>query len=153
EQRRSYQQQFEQQEISIVQLDRDAYQQQLSFREQRLQLQVQRAQLTTNTIADDRKAQAALVSFYEAEAKDAKLTAAQRLQYRSEAIQARIQLKQLTGAGLGASVADIFGEAASEFRSYGSNIAGRGGILSGQDARARFAARVLSQSSSQQLAA
>jgi hypothetical protein len=131
-----------------------AYRSGLSIEEQKLQIQVQRAGLTDKSLADDRKADQALLRFYQREAHDKKLTEAERLQYQSQAIQTQLTLKQLKsgGAAGGATVADIFGEAASEFKSFGSNIAGRGGILSGQDARASFAARVLNSSTAQGVA-
>ena len=105
-------------------------------------------------MADDRKDDLKLLAFYRKEAHDAKLTEAERLQYASQAIQEQITIKGLKNqAGTqGASVADIFGEAANEFKSFGSNIAKRGGILSGQDARASFAARVLSTHTAQSVA-
>lgn len=138
----------EQQIVSINQQIHDreaqAYRNQLSITEQRLQLAATRAQLTDKSIKDDRKADEALLAFYRRESHDMKLTEAERLQYASQAVQEQLTIKGLTkGAGAGASLQDIFGEAASEFSSYGSNIAGRNGVLSGQDARAEFSRLLL----------
>ncbi len=133
-----------------------AYRDSLSLTEQRLQLQSDRAQLTDKNLKDDRKADLKLLAFYRKEAHDAKLTEAERLTFASKAIQEQLTIKGLknpkaAGAG-GASIADIFGEAASEFGTFGSNIAGRGGTLSGQDARARFSANILGGKSAHSLA-
>jgi trimeric autotransporter adhesin len=149
--RQGYAQQAAQQRLAIVQLDKDAYQSELALHEQRLQLNVQRAQLTTTTTADDKKALRNLIKLYNQEAHDAKLSVSARLDAQSKSIQSQIQLKGLTTTGT--TAADIFGEAANEFKSFGSNIAGRGGILSGQDARAKLAAGVLGGQSAQSLAA
>ena len=123
-----------------------AYRSSLSLQEQRLQLNVERAQLTGKTVADDRKADLALLAFYRKEAHDQKLTEAERLQYQSQAIQTQFTIKGLKTAGAGstgATIAQIFGEAASEFHNYGSNIGSRTGVLSGQDERARFSQLLL----------
>ena len=118
-----------------------AYRSDLSIAEQKLQIQVERAQLTGKNLADDRKADLALLAFYRKESHDMKLTEAERLQYQSQAIQTQLTLKSLkaTKAGAtGATLNDIFGEAAAEFGSFGSNIGGRNAPLSGQDERAKF---------------
>lgn len=136
-----------------LQAANQAYRASLSLEEQRLQLQADRAQLTDKNLKDDRKADLALLAFYRREAHDMKLTEAERLQFSSQAIQEQLTIKNLgKGQGAqGATAGQIFAEAASEFRSFGSNIAGRGGILSGQDARAGLAARVLGGSTAQSL--
>jgi hypothetical protein len=118
-----------------------AYRSGLSLQEQRLQIQVERAQLTEKSVADDRKADLALLAFYRKESHDMKLTEAERLQYQSQAISTQLTLKNLknpAGTATGATLNQIFGEAASEFSSFGSNIGGRNAPLSGQDERARL---------------
>lgn len=123
-----------------IQQAAQAYRASLSLEEQKIQLQATRAQLTQKSIKDDAAAARALIAFYRKESHDAKLTESERLNYTSQAIQEQIALKALKAPGGAASSAqDVFAEAAKEFRTYGSNITGRSGILSGQDARASFA--------------
>lgn len=148
DQRRQYAAKAIQEQETLINIGKTELASHLSLEEQRLQLQVQRAQLTTKSLTDDRKATLKLIAFYQREAHDARLTTAQRLQYQAQALQALIGLQQLKppgggGAGGGATVAQIFGEAASEFRTYASNIASRSGVLSGQDARAQFSSLIL----------
>lgn len=136
-----------------------AYRQSLSDQELLLQLGVKRAELTAKNVDDDRRAQKKLIAYYKAEAKDAQLTIGERRQYAIQAIDAQLALRDIgkrKGAGATAApsrAADFFREAAANFRAYGSNIAQRGGILSGQDARAAYASRVLSSSQAQSFAA
>lgn len=135
---------------------RAAYRSDLSLTEQKLGIAVQRAQLTDKNLADDRKAIQAQINYYRKEANDRKLTDSERLNYRSQLIGAQLSLKNLqstTAVAPKSSAADFFKEAASEYRTYGSNTATRGGILSGQDARAAFAGRVLGGNAAQQMAA
>lgn len=139
--------------------EKQRYRDGLSLQEQRLQIRVQAAQLTGKNLADDRKALKAEIAFYKAEQKDRKLSVQERLTARSNEISARLQLKGLSngGSGSGQSAAltsqSFFSAAASQFNTYGSNIAGRNGVLSGQDARAQFAARALSGNGAQAFAA
>ena len=128
----------------------------------RLDLAIQQAGLTKGT-GDDIRANEAEISLFrraiariEAIKKHRKLTLDEKQaiiddQSAIAGLQATIQgIKQQNGGGF--TVGDLFKEAASEFTSFGSNIAQRGGLLSGQDARASFAARVLNKASAQQVA-
>jgi hypothetical protein len=154
-QRATYQSSLISIESQIVSVQKQNLQDQLSLEEQKLQLSAQRAQLTQKSVADDKKAAKALIAFYEKEAHDARLTEAQRLQYASQAIQERITLQGLNkkNAATGATVGQIFAEAASEFGQYGSNITGRSGVLSGQDERARYSQLLLMQAADKPAAA
>lgn len=130
-----------------LQARRTAYRADISLAEQRLGLNVTRAQLTEKNLNDDRKAIKAQIAFYRKQANDLKLTDSERLGFRSQQLNAQLSLKSLNQGQNQAprsSASDFFREAASQFRSFGSNIATSGGILSGQDARASFAARALS---------
>lgn len=132
-------------EAAIAALDKQHHADLVSLKEEKLGIQLQLAQLTDGNINDDKKAIKRQIAFYHAQSLDRKnLTDAQRLQARSSEIGARLQLKGLTDSAPRSSASDFFKEAASEFKSYGSNISTSGGILSGQDARAAFAARALS---------
>lgn len=130
----------------LLDQQRQAYRDNISLEEQKLGLNVQRAQLTDKSLADDRKAIKAQIAFYQAQAKDFKLTDSERLNFRSQAVSAQLSLKSLNNSSNNAprsSASDFFKEAASQFRTQGSNISTAGGILSGQDTRAAFAARAL----------
>lgn len=135
-----------------------AYRQGLSDQELLLQLGAKRAELTTKNLADDKRAARALIAFYKRESKDLELTRAERTQYAIQAIDETLALREIgkkaskAGAAPAARAADFFKEAAQQFRSFGSNIAGAGGILSGQDARAAYASRVLGSKQAQSLA-
>lgn len=144
-----------QQEIAA---EKERYRAGLSLQEQRLQLSVQAAQLTTKNLKDDKKAIRAEIAFYKEREKDKKLSIQERLTAQSNKISAQLQLKSLASqqadrTGGGQSRFDFFKQAGQNFRDTGSNIAKRDGILSGQDARASFAARVLTSSSAQAFAA
>lgn len=121
----------------------------LSDREAELQLKKHQAELTGKRLKDDKAASRKLIAFYTRESKDAALSLSQRLQYASAAVDEKLALKGLKKTKPDkqtSTAAEFFQEAVSNFRQYGSNIAGRGGILSGQDARAAFAYRALRQS-------
>jgi hypothetical protein len=124
---------------------RDERERARQLRETRLQIRVQRAELTETT-ADDRRALVALRNFYAQQSRSfrqqgALLRSAQAEANRLSTIsQIRGLNQQDEGTG---STVSIFQEAVSNFRAFGSNIAGRGGILSPQDARAALAFGVL----------
>lgn len=129
-----------------LEAERQRYRDGLALDEQRIQLRVQAAQLTGKKVSDDKRALRALIAFYKQEERDQKLTVQERLTAQSNKISAQLQLRNLakqkktSSTASGMSAADFFAEAASQFRTYGSNItADRSGILSGQDARARYA--------------
>jgi hypothetical protein len=125
-----------------------------SLREQKLQLALKRAELTQGSIADDQRAERNLIAYYTAASKDAKhYTEAQRVEFQSQAVDARIALKNLKPQVQGATAQQIFAEAANQERLYGSNIASRGGVLSGQDARGLLGASILGLGSGMDIAA
>lgn len=135
-----------------LQARRAAYRADISLDEQKLGIQVQRASLTTKSLADDRKAINAQIAFYRKQASDHKLTDSERLNFRSQQLSAQQSLKSLNSTSSSAPASrpsDFFNEASKEFRSFGSNIATGGGVLSGQDARAAFAAKALSGNTAQ----
>lgn len=119
----------------------DAIRAGLALDERKLQNAQTRAELT-KTLADDKKTADALIAFYRRESHDQRLTAAEREAYVSKALSAekakRAKSKKQTG-----SAADFYSEAAREFALYGSNIAGPGGVLSGQDERGALGHRIV----------
>ncbi len=136
-----------------LQAERQRYRATLSLNESRLQNRTAQAQLTDKSLKDDRKAIRAEIAFYKREANDTKLSVSERVAYRGRQIGAMLQLKNLSPAAAQASKPeDFFREAASQFKAYGSNISGAGGPLSGQDARAKYAAGVLSSKAGQRFA-
>lgn len=141
-----------------IDAEKQRYRETLSLEEQRLKLREQAAQLT-KTKRDDRKVLKDEIAFYKDEERDMKLTLRERLTAQSNKISTQLQLRDLAkkkpkteGTQRGATTAEFFSEAASTFSQYGSNITGAGGILSGQDARAAFAARALSGRTGQSFA-
>lgn len=140
----------------VSEAEATAYRQSLSDRELLLQLGARRAELTEKDFTDDRAAARKLIKFYEAEAHDVKLTVAERRQAAISAVNERLALRDIgkkvkDDAGAGFSIQDLFVGAADQFRTYGSNIAGRNGILSPQDARADLAQSIIVQLQSRAL--
>lgn len=123
--------------------------QDLDDAEQALQNNLQKAQLTKKRLDDDRKALRALIAFYREQSRNTKLERGERLKFQSSLISARGDLADLgkdkAGASGGATVADFFSAAVSNFKAFGSNVAGRGGVLSAQDERAAFAFEALTR--------
>lgn len=117
---------------------------------------IARAGLTKRNL-DDKKALEAQIRYFRNLVANTK--GLEREQARSQLIAARGQLQELKrvrkGAGeqRGATVGEFFQEAVREFAQFGSNIAQRGGILSGQDARGAFALRALSGAGSAEVKA
>lgn len=151
--------QARQERLKEIEAEKQRYREGLSLQEQRLQVRVEAAQLTGKNLKDDRAAIKAEIAFYKAEQKDRKLSVQERLTARSNEISARLQLKGLSsndgGGGQSAALTSqsFFAAAANQFNTYGSNTAGKGGVLSGQDARAKYASRVLSSNGAQSFAA
>ena len=114
----------------------------VQLRELRLQNAISAAGLTKRT-SDDKKAIKAEIAYFKNLVATRK--GLEREQARSSLIAAKSQLQGLQGqtAG-GATTAEFFKQAASQFNEFGSNIAGRNGVLSGQDARGQFAGIALS---------
>lgn len=111
--------------------------------ELRLENAIASAALTKST-ADDKKAINVAISYYRNLVRTTR--GLQQEQARAQVIALRGQLKSVGTNDSNAprsSASDFFREAASQFRSFGSNISTAGGILSGQDARGAFAARAL----------
>jgi hypothetical protein len=135
----------------IRQAAKDRRQRFQSLKEQRLQLRTQEAQLT-KTNADDLKAQRALVTYYgkqEIRLREAGALA-ESVAARSNKIAAQLAIKGIKSEKKkatepGFSPAQFFGEAIKNFQAFGSNIAGEGGILSGQEARGAFAGLALAK--------
>lgn len=128
-----------------------AYRSDQDFAQGQIELSIRRAQLTEKNLNDDKKAQRQLIKFLKQKVKDAKLNREERQQAEAELIDAQLGLRALNKQGKdkdkkkdtvapGLTAQDFFAEAASQFQQYGSNIAGRNGILSGQDARAALGA-------------
>jgi hypothetical protein len=110
-----------------------------SIKELRLQNQIAAAELTKGT-GDDKKAIKANISYWQNIIRTTR--GLQREQARANVISLRGQLQGLSSQNqpAGATTESFFQEAQSQFKTYGSNISGsRTGVLSGQDARARFA--------------
>lgn len=125
-------------------------------RELALENAIARAGLTKRNL-DDLKAVKAQVAYFRNLVKNTK--GLEREQARSQLISARGQLQELRktraggGQAQGATVGEFFQEAVRQFAEFGSNIAQRGGILSGQDARGAFALRALSGAGSAEVKA
>lgn len=129
-----------------------AYRSDQDFAQGQIELAIRRAQLTEKNLNDDKKAQRQLIKFLKQKVKDAKLNREERQRAEAELIDAQLGLRALNKQGKekdkkktdtvapGLTAQDFFAEAASQFQQYGSNIAGRNGILSGQDARAALGA-------------
>lgn len=130
-----------------------AYRADQDFAQGQIELAIRRAQLTEKNLNDDKKAQRQLIKFLKQKVKDAKLNREERQRAEAELIDAQLGLRALNKQGKdktkdkktatvapGLTAQDFFNEAASQFQQYGSNIAGRNGILSGQDARAALGA-------------
>lgn len=111
-----------------------------SIRELRLENGIAAAALTKGT-GDDKKAINASIAYWRGIVRTTR--GLQREQARATVIGLRGQLQGINGSGNGPAAAtteSFFAEAQSQFKTYGSNISGsRNGVLSGQDARARFA--------------
>lgn len=152
--------QQQQDQIAAAQKTAQDYRESLALEEQKLQFGAKRAELTEKSFADDKAAARKLIDFYTRESHDMKLTEQERLQFASQAIDERLTLRGIgktspssAAAAVKTNVQDFFSEAASEFRQFGSNIATRSGVLSGQDARGAFAAHALSMRNSVDIAA
>lgn len=116
----------------------------LGLREARLQLRVQRSELTRST-TDDKKAQQALIKFYGQQAALARKSGAlaKAVEFESRKVGAQLSLRNLGSSTSGGPQTDFFKMAAEQFNTFGSNIGGRSSILSGQDARGAFAGLAL----------
>lgn len=125
----------------------EALRQDLADTESGLRNNLLRAQLTTKKLADDRKALQALIRFYREQTKNTKLEKSERLSFEASLLQTRADLQNLNQRAnqgtAGATVGDFFGAAIANFKAFGSNVAGRGGVLSSQDERAAFAFEAL----------
>lgn len=138
------------------------YAQSLTDQEALLQLGLKKTQLTAKNLKDDIAATRKLRAFYISESKDQKLTAQERTQFESLAIDQTLSIRDLkaqakkkagTKSAAPAFVAgEFFKTAAAQFGTYGSNIAGRNGVLSGQDERATVALRAFRGQSAQNIA-
>lgn len=131
---------------------RDERQRRVELREARLQNRVARAELTENE-NDDRRTIRALIRFYRQQRdslrrRGALIQAEQAETNRLSAISRLRGLRDQRENAAGQRF-DVFQEAANQFRAFGSNIAGRNGILSGQDARAALASTILQRGQSQ----
>lgn len=124
-----------------------------------LDLQLSNAQLTPG-ISDDRRAYLAQIKAIKEDIDHQREIAAankKNTKVRLEALDAIKQdfikingikqdirnLKDQSGAGAGFTLQDLFKEASDQFNTFGSNISGRNGVLSGQDARAALGANIL----------
>ena len=98
----------------------------------------------TKRTTDDKKAIKAQVAYYRGLVASSK--GLEREQARAQLISARSRLQGLQkdkGTTGGATVAEFFQQAVRQFQEFGSNIGGRDSVLSGQDARGRFAGLAL----------
>ncbi len=121
----------------------------IDLRNARLDLAIQRAGLTPGS-ADDKRAINNKIKKLQGDIKAIqrikKLTTEQKLEIidlQSEILSLQSSLKDVTGQSNGFSLQDLFKAAADQFNTFGSNIAGRNGVLSGQDERAAFSRSVL----------
>jgi hypothetical protein len=110
--------------------------------DQFIQIRKQRAALTDKNLRDDRAAVRAEIRILRRRLREESLDQRERLDIRSRILSARQELQGLRAqqeGPQGATTGQFFQEAVNQFRQFGSNIAGRSGVLSAQDARASFA--------------
>ncbi len=146
-------------EAEVNERERIAAQEQLArtlldIQTQALQNRLSIAQGTIGT-ADDKVAFNAQIRFLDAQRARAKRLADNAKKGTQEFADATLKVKQLdgqiiairqqiknlgknTGAEGGFTLQQLFDEAANQFNTFGSNISGRNGVLSGQDERAAF---------------
>lgn len=114
----------------------------IDYQRSLLDLAVQKAEQLTPGKKDDERAYRAQIAYWENEKKKAKaLGRAGREAFvaaDSELTSWKAKLKDLKGGGDAFTLQQLFQEAADQFNTFGSNIAGRNGVLSGQDERAAF---------------
>ena len=129
------------------------------LRSSRLDTAAARAAITA-TISDDKKVLNARISLekdrirYERAAQKGLATTSDLYRDHASKIETAKQAligyqQQLKGLSGGALAKDIFKEAVNQFLTYGSNIAGRNGVLSPQDARASFGLMIINRSNAQ----
>lgn len=124
-------------------LNKQALSDALDVKKENLQTAINAAKLTDDT-KDDDKANAAFLKFLKGRVAAAKGDAKALADARAELVAFQVSLKQTGKQGGGAK--DLFQEAADEFATFGSNVTGqvgKGGILSGQDARGALGGLVL----------
>jgi len=115
----------------------------IDYQKSLIDLRVQKAeQLTPNDKTDDTKAYRAEIAFWERRKREAKaLGKAGReavVEAEAEITSWKAKLRGLKGGGGGFTLQQLFQEASDQFKTFGSNVAGRNGVLSGQDERAAF---------------
>lgn len=114
----------------------------LGVRKQNLENAITAAKLTPGK-GDDDRANARFLQFLKDEVKRAKGNAAAVAAAKAELLQFQVSLKEEDGGGGGFSLNDLFKSAVDQFTTFGSNIAGRDGVLSGQDARASLGREII----------
>lgn len=131
----------------------------IDLRNSRFDLAIQRAGLTPST-ADDRKAINNKIKAIQNQIDGLKTIKKKTIEQKQEIVsltsvilglKGDLQNLKNGGGGGGFSLNDLFKEAVNNFVTFGSNIAGRQGVLSPQDARGAFSQNILAQLGSSQL--
>ncbi len=117
------------------------------------QLAVRRAQVATKTTKDDIAAEHRLIDLLKSASQTAGLSKEERRRFLLDLGGARIDLQDLLNGkgGDGFSIQDLFQAAGDQFSTFGSNISGRNGVLSRQDARASLGQDILARINGDQL--
>lgn len=107
-----------------------------------LDLRVQQAELTPG-ISDEKKRLNDEIAFLREQQKNTKALSKEWIAYESEITGLKSRIKNLTSQDGGFSLQDLFKEAVDQFNTFGSNIGGRNGVLSPQDARASLGKNIM----------
>ncbi len=126
---------------------REAYRNDLDFRQSLLELSLRRAGLTDKTIADDVAAEKKLIAFFRQESQDRKLTKEERRQFFLALQNEKIDLKELLKGDTpdvgGGSLEDLFKSAQEQFAQFGSNVSSS--VTTGGGVREAFAGAISAQ--------